>query len=198
MVGPDWPNKGEIDILEGVNEQATNAITLHTNAGCSVGDTSAFNGKVKTKNCDVKASGQDENAGCGVEQSDPKSYGAGLNNNGGGVFATEWTSDFIQVFWWPKGSVPKDALGDAPNPSGWGKPAAKWAKSGCDIDSHFKNQQLVFDTTFCGDWAGNTWSTSSCKSKAATCNAFVQNNPQAFTNAYCKSIYHRQGSKAVP
>ncbi|KAG5640368.1 hypothetical protein DXG03_008893, partial [Asterophora parasitica] len=31
-VGGDWPNQGEIDILEGVNDQGPNAATLHTNA----------------------------------------------------------------------------------------------------------------------------------------------------------------------
>ncbi|KAF2634919.1 hypothetical protein P280DRAFT_554148 [Massarina eburnea CBS 473.64] len=185
MVGPDWPKSGEIDILEGVHEQDVNAFTLHTGAGCSIGkDVNIFSSIVKTKNCDVKASGQDENAGCGVSSQDKKSYGAGLNGAGGGVFATEWTADYIQIFFFPRGSVPKDALGDAPNPSTWGKPAAKWDKTGCDITKFFKNQQIVFDTTFCGDWAGNTWSTSSCKSKAATCNAFVQNNPSSFKNAY--------------
>jgi hypothetical protein len=42
----------------------------------------------------------------------------------------------------------------------------------------------VFDITFCGDWAGNVWSSSSCASKASTCNSYVQNNPSAFTDTY--------------
>lgn len=32
-VGDNWPHKGEIDILEGVNDKGPNAVTLHTNAG---------------------------------------------------------------------------------------------------------------------------------------------------------------------
>lgn len=133
---------------------------------------------------------------------DKKSYGKGLNDNGGGVFATEWTSDHIQVHFFPRGSVPSDVLGNAPNPSSWGKPAVKFEKSGCDINKFFKNQKIIFDTTFCGDWAGNTWSTSSCKSKAATCNAFVQNNPDAFKNAFwdvkALKVYTNDGSAAKP
>ena len=30
-----WPNNGEIDVLEGVDNQATNAMTLHTSSGCN-------------------------------------------------------------------------------------------------------------------------------------------------------------------
>lgn len=198
-VGPSWPNSGEIDIIEGVHEQEANAIALHTSPGCKVGNNlSAFTGSVKTPNCDVKAANQDANAGCGVDMKDKQSYGKGLNDNGGGVFATEWTSDHIQVFFFPREKVPKDVLGDSPNPSSWGKPAVKFEKSGCDFDKYFKNQKIIFDTTFCGDWAGNTWSTSSCKSKAATCNAFVQNNPDAFKNAFwdvkALKVYTNDGS----
>ncbi|KAG8702142.1 hypothetical protein FRC08_003671 [Ceratobasidium sp. 394] len=31
----NWPAKGEIDIIEGVNDQSPNAATLHTTAGCT-------------------------------------------------------------------------------------------------------------------------------------------------------------------
>ncbi|KAF2253269.1 glycoside hydrolase family 16 protein [Trematosphaeria pertusa] len=203
MVGPDWPNGGEIDVLEGVHEQETNAITLHTNSGCSIAtDGNAFAGDVSTSNCDVKAPNQDENAGCSIKQQSSKSYGAGLNGNGGGVYATEWTTDAISVYFFPRGEVPQDVLGDSPDPSGWGTPAARFASSSCNIEQHFKEQQIVFDTTFCGDWAGNTWSSSSCASKAATCNEYVQNNPEAFTDAFwtvnALKVYSNNGEAPQP
>lgn len=185
MFGPNWPHQGEIDILEGVHEQDTNALTLHTSTGCTVGsDTSIFSGSVETQNCDVKAEGQSDNAGCSIKSHDSKSYGAGLNDNGGGVYATEWTSDAISIWFFPRDSVPEGVTGDNPDPSTWGTPSAKWAKDSCDIDGIFKDLNIIFDTTFCGDWAGNTWSSSSCASKAPTCNDYVRDNPDAFTNAF--------------
>ena len=36
MVGPNWPGNGEIDIIEGVNDNAQNQMTLHTSPGCTV------------------------------------------------------------------------------------------------------------------------------------------------------------------
>ena len=59
----------------------------------------------------------------------------------------------------------------------------------------------VFDTTFCGDWAGNVWSIdSACSSQAPTCQSFVQNNPSAFTDAYwsVNSLKVYQSNGAAP
>lgn len=54
---------------------------------------------------------------------------------------------------------------------------------------HAKTKQLtytkVFDTNFCGDWAGNVWSTSAtCASLGPSCQNYVENNPAAFANFY--------------
>lgn len=111
-VGDSWPNGGEIDIVEGVNNQANAQYTLHTASGCNL-DTSfqkssnkkrhhrvargsstsnansisamAFTGKVLSTTCDANIN---SNTGCGIQDSDNKSLSAGLNNRGGGVFAT--------------------------------------------------------------------------------------------------------------
>lgn len=185
-VGPNWPHNGEIDILEGVHEQTNNGMTLHTGPGCQIGqDTSQFAGSLHTGNCDVAAEGQPANTGCSIEHPSTQSYGAGLNAIGGGVYATQWTADAISIYYFPRDSVPADVLGDSPNPSGWGKPAAKF-NGGCDIAQTFKQQQIVFDTTFCGQWAGSqgVWDSSSCSRKASTCVDFVRDNPQAFSEAY--------------
>ena len=168
MVGPNWPHGGEIDILEGVNDQTNNGMTLHTGPDCKIGpDTSIFAGEVTTPNCDVEAKDQNKNAGCSIEHPSKDSYGTGLNAIGGGVYATQWTAEAISVWYFPRNSVPKDALGESPNHDGWGIPAAKFT-GGCDIENMFKEQQIVFNNAFCGDWAGNAWDSGSCAKKAAT------------------------------
>nr|ANC68156.1 endo-beta-1,3-1,4-glucanase [Evansstolkia leycettana] len=183
MVGANWPNNGEIDIIEGVNQQTNNAMTLHTNEGCTI-DNSGFTGTLVTSNCWINAPGQSTNAGCSIDSTSSQSYGTGFNNAGGGVYATEWTSNGISIWFFPRGSIPADISSGSPDPSTWGTPAASFGGSGCDIDSHFGAQQIVFDTTFCGDWAGNVWSSGSCASLAGTCQDYVANNPSAFAEAY--------------
>ncbi|KAJ9602158.1 hypothetical protein H2200_013278 [Cladophialophora chaetospira] len=184
MLGPNWPVNGEIDIIEGVNSQSANAMTLHTNAGCSITSTGAFSGSLSTANCDVNAANQPANAGCSIASQDNSNYGNGFNANGGGVYATEWTSEAISIWFFPRGSIPSDISSGNPDPSNWGLPQGQFT-GGCDIDEHVKDQQLVFDVTFCGDWAGAVWSTdATCSPKASTCQSYVQNNPSAFQDTY--------------
>jgi hypothetical protein len=74
-VGPNWPSAGEIDIIEGVNNQATNQMTLHsgTSQSCSIAksnsSTDHFTGQVLGTNC---YSTQNADAGCGVEDTDTR------------------------------------------------------------------------------------------------------------------------------
>lgn len=184
--------------------QTTNGMTLHTLPGCHISkDSTAFSGKVSTENCDVAASEQAKNVGCTIKNPSSKSYGAGLNSIGGGVYATQWTSEAISIFFFPRDSVPADVLGDNPDPTGWGKPAARFSNSGCNISKMFKQQQIVFDTTFCGEWAGveSVWNASTCSKKASTCEEWVQNNPEAFTEAYWEinalKVYQDDGQAPV-
>jgi len=67
----------------------------------------------------------------------------------------------------------------------WGLPVVAFnGGSGCNIDYHFANHNIIFDTTFCGDWAGDAWGSSSCASKAGSCQGSVAGNPGEFVNAY--------------
>ncbi|KAI1613799.1 endo-1,3(4)-beta-glucanase [Exophiala viscosa] len=183
-VGPNWPNSGEIDIIEGVNSQVGDSMALHTGSGCSITNNGDFSGSITTPNCNVDASGQATNAGCQVLTSAADTYGTGFNNGEGGVYATEWTSSAITIWFFPRSSIPSDVSSGSPDPSGWGTPLSQF-QGGCDIDDFFEDHQIVFDTTFCGDWAGNVWTTdATCSSKASTCQDFVQNNPSAFVDAY--------------
>ncbi|PYH89905.1 hypothetical protein BO71DRAFT_388707 [Aspergillus ellipticus CBS 707.79] len=183
LLGSDWPNNGEIDIIEGVNLQSTNQMALHTSEGCTINKGTGFSGTLTTDNCYVYASDQSSNAGCSITAGSDKTYGTDFNSDGGGVYATEWTSEAISIYFFARGSIPSDISSGSPKPATWGTPIAKY-KGSCDIDDHFKGMQIIFDTTFCGDWAGDVWSSSTCASKASTCTDYVQNNPSAFKDAY--------------
>ncbi|KAF1992133.1 glycoside hydrolase family 16 protein, partial [Aulographum hederae CBS 113979] len=186
MVGPDWPNNGEIDIIEGVNSQQHNAMALHTGPGCSIANNHAFLGSIQTPNCDVNAPDQSMNAGCSIKTDDQSTYGDGFNSANGGVYATNWKPDSISVYHFDRASIPSDIKSGKPDPSKWGQPLAQFQGT-CDIANSFKQLQIVFDITFCGDWAGNVWSSdSTCSAKANTCNDFVSNNPSAFEDSHWK------------
>jgi len=175
-VGPNWPAGGEIDVIEGVNVNNNDQTTLHTNAGCSMAseDRSKFSGNLVNADCQG-------NTGCGITTGSG-SYGASFNSHQGGVFAMEWTSQFIQTFYWPRGSIPADVNSASPNPSSWGKPYAYFQEGGNCPSSHFHDHQIVFDLTFCGDWAGNVFA-QDCPGKGS-CTDYVKNNPAAFKDAY--------------
>ncbi|KAF4311234.1 Glycoside hydrolase family 16 [Botryosphaeria dothidea] len=195
----DWPAGGEIDILEGTNSQTANQMTLHTAQGCSIASSGAMAGSVDTTDCYAYAT--DDNTGCAIKDSESSTYST-FNQNGGGVFATEIdpTSNKIQVWYFDRNSIPEDITNGSPDPTSWGQPRALFS-GGCQISSHFKDLNIVFDTTFCGDWAGNAWSTdSTCSAKASTCEDYVQNNPEAFKDAYWSikslKVYSSSGSGA--
>jgi hypothetical protein len=62
--GANWPNNGEIDILESHNHGSHgNEMSLHTTGGCSMDGERRQSGMVLEGNCDI---GADGNAGCGV------------------------------------------------------------------------------------------------------------------------------------
>jgi hypothetical protein len=189
--GPDWPNNGEIDIIEGVNEQNVNYMTIHVGAQCSV--TAAGTGLLQPFSTDCDAS-DNGNAGCSFHDTDTNSYGTGFNNNGGGIFAMEWTSSGVSIWRWYHGSAPGDVLADNPDPSNWGPPSANWGSdSTCDWASIMNQHNLVFDTTFCGSWAGAVYD-----GPGSSCTDYVANNPGAFQGAYwgvnALKVYQQSGN----
>ena len=198
LLGPNWPNSGEVDIIEGVNSATTNQMTLHSTSGCTITRNGLSSGNILGTNCDVAATG---NQGCSIATSNTQTYGAGFNAANGGVYATEWTSDFISIWFFPRNAIPSDITAGTPNPDNWGLALAQF--SGCDLDRYFVNQQIIFDTTFCGDWASAVWSTDPvCSQKASTCIDYVQNNPGDFTDAYWGinglKVYQDNGAAAPP
>ncbi|ETW87676.1 glycoside hydrolase family 16 protein [Heterobasidion irregulare TC 32-1] len=193
--GPNWPNGGEIDIVEGVNDYTNNQATIHTNSGCSLPSSNltslAITGTVVGgTNCAALETG---NQGCGVRAANVNSFGAAFNNIGGGVYAMLWDDDGVSVYFFPRSSIPADITAGAPQPNGWGLPMAQWPASSCNPSTFFHDHSAIFDTTLCGDWASGVWSSTgvpgqeqSCAQRTgvATCEDFVRNNGAALQQAY--------------
>lgn len=91
----NWPNGGEIDVLESVNRATANQMTLHTNDGCIQESTVTQFGKQSGTNCSAGANG-DPSVGCTVVETRPNSFGEGFNDNGGGVWATQFDATGIK------------------------------------------------------------------------------------------------------
>ncbi|KAH6660034.1 glycoside hydrolase family 16 protein [Truncatella angustata] len=166
-----WPNSGEIDIIEGVNSVTSTTMTLHTSAGCSFsqGDCNAGNG----------------NTGCPQPTNNTQTFGSGFNAIGGGVYAVEWTSEAISIWFFPRAAIPSDVTSGSPDPTNWGMAASTFSGSGCNIDDHFQEHTIVFNVDFCGDWAGKVWSTDkTCSALASTCQEYVAANAGDFQEAY--------------
>jgi len=191
LVGPNWPNSGEIDIIEGINLFTTVHTTLHTSNGCSMAreSPSLFSGSWANSthgpatNCYINAPGQSGNEGCSIIGL-PNTYGAPFNSENGGVYATEWNSTVIRMYFFPRNRIPSDITSKSPNPSGWGKPYAWFTLGGDCPSNHFVNQNIVINLTFCGDWAGAAFN-GDCGSRFGNnCGDFVRNNPGDFKEAY--------------
>jgi hypothetical protein len=188
MFGPNWPSSGEIDIIEGVNTQQSNAVTLHTSPGCTMTNTGALPSS-KLANADCQGT-----QGCGQQTSAANNYGAGFNAAGGGVYALEWTSDHIAVWFFARGDPAVARLlnasssgsnSTAPDPATFGQPAARFVGDSCNIDDHFVNNNLVFNIDLCGSWAGQVWNQDpTCSKLAPTCSQYVAQHPEAFAEAY--------------
>ena len=88
----NYPNDGEIDIIENINENTVNLESLHTNAGCSLVKAEQGGPLNDDGVCDNNYSNQPSQypkQGCGVNDDSPAnqpSYGTPFNNQGGGVY----------------------------------------------------------------------------------------------------------------
>ncbi|KAF4628552.1 hypothetical protein G7Y89_g9596 [Cudoniella acicularis] len=189
-------NNGEIDIFESFSDTPHNYMTLHTtnpSLNCTFNPPdNSETGRVDngTTDCNLHTDQPNQNYdGCSIRAPDG-SYGDALNQNGV-VYAMEWTSAHIRIWYWPGGTVPSDITNGNPNPAGWGMPAGNFDTTNggnCDLDANFLSQGVWFDITFCGmEAGGDAWSSygdCAAKTGVATCEDYVRNNPSAFTSAY--------------
>ncbi|KZO97623.1 glycoside hydrolase family 16 protein [Calocera viscosa TUFC12733] len=180
-----WPLGGEIDIVEGVNLNPLNQMTLHTGPGCAPNTSASdYTGQQLGTTC---PSSDGANAGCGFLDRSNTSYGAGLNAAGGGVFAMHWDGGGVSIWHWTHDEQPCDLadLSGSPDPSGWGTPAAAWVANGCSPYTYLTDHQAIIETTLCGDWANSNYAAAGCP---GTCSDAVM-DPSNFNDAYWQINY---------
>lgn len=107
----------------------------------------------------------------------------------------DWTSSYIRIYFFPRSAIPSDITNGAPDPTKWGTPQANFVTQSCDLDAKIQNQRIVFNTNFCGDYAGNVFNyvlnQDTCRVDTGyandadlhVCEKYVAANPTAFTNA---------------
>ncbi|KAI9822580.1 MAG: hypothetical protein M1827_000299 [Pycnora praestabilis] len=188
----NWPMNGEIDVVEAVNTAtAGNQMTLHTTKGCTMKAKRKESGKALTNNC---WNGTDDNAGCGV-QGATDTYGQALNKNRGGVYALEWRTAGIRIWFFPRASIPSNIStftstsasntnSITPDPSVWGEPLADFPSTDCSISNHFRNQSIIANIDLCGDWAGQAKYFTEEAGCPGTCESLVTSNATGFDEAY--------------
>ncbi|THV04929.1 glycoside hydrolase family 16 protein [Dendrothele bispora CBS 962.96] len=179
-----WPYNGEIDIIEGVHDNVHNQVAWHTGGGCYLTQNANFTGSITQLNGEdnlfCKSDDNfNDNSGCAITEWSRSSYGPDFDRQGGGVFAMKWDENGIAVWSFFRAAVPGDVYTGSPNPSNWGTPSANLSPEGCNITQYFANHSIIFDITFCGDWAGNSYATSECP---GTCPERLQ-DPANFVNA---------------
>ncbi|KXN90001.1 putative glycosidase C21B10.07 [Leucoagaricus sp. SymC.cos] len=161
----NWPYTGEVDIIEGVHDNEHNQVAFHTAPGCLLNPNATFTGTVVTR--DGQNSTQcngliNDNSGCAIVEWSRASYGPFFDSQGGGVFAMKWDDEGIAVWSFYRQAIPTDINQGSPDPSKWGPPVAALDPAGCDINQYFANHSIIFDITFCGDWAGNSYASTTC------------------------------------
>ncbi|KAM6492062.1 glycoside hydrolase family 16 protein [Amanita muscaria] len=154
--GPNWPNDGEIDIIEGVNLMTSNNYALHTTSGCTVSAGGNMTGTLTNTNC---LSTYTNDQGCSILETNPNSFGGAFSNANGGVWATQIDVSGVYMWFWSRKDVPSSitsATSRSPiNIDGsWGTPSAAFPNTTCNFPQCFQPQQLILSTNICGDWAG--------------------------------------------
>lgn len=184
---PSWPQGGEIDTFEGVNQVTMNQMALHTQPGCTQVSPVQSSTLINSTDCSYLAN---SNQGCVVTNPTTQSYGAAFASAGGGVFVTEFAASGISIWFFTRSQVPSSLTSSATNidTSTLGTPVANWPNGGCSTQQFFEPQNLIFDITLCGDFAGNPATFN--QTCSGTCYTdFVIGPPSTYDNAYFEINY---------
>ncbi|KAI1778313.1 glycoside hydrolase family 16 protein [Hypoxylon cercidicola] len=183
--GEPWPTKGEIDIYENWNDLNFNRHTAHVDAPSVVGDckivSDGMTSTIDSPNCYDFANGQAEYQGCSASKTS-STFGSST----GGVYALEWTSDYLKIWEWSHLLAPSDVTLGKPSPNLlWGTPSFVIKK--CDIEKAFKDMKMVLNIDFCAV-AGQTDKWASCKASTGydTCTKYVAKKASDFSDVNFK------------
>lgn len=150
--GPNWPEGGEIDIMEGVHLQKTNQVALHSEGdGCYASKDVSMTGSLAYENCSISSNSA---SGCIVTDPNTNSYGADFASAGGGVYVAEFADQYIKVWFLTRSAVPEGVTKDAKSidTASLGEPLAYYPRTTCDFPKYFGEQTLTIDITLCGTW----------------------------------------------
>jgi hypothetical protein len=196
--GQVWPQQGEIDIIENVNLATDNRFSLHVGVDdCNQPISAASNqtGTITTpdgniSNCTVTPTTGQNTVGCVVTETKSNSFGSGFAGQGGGVFAMQWDTDGIAMWYFARGSVPSNiGISSSPDPTTWGNASAWYPASGCNPSTSFGPQIITLYIDICGAFAGDASTfASTCSSVAPNCSALVD-DPTNYANAFWSINY---------
>ncbi|KAF2186909.1 glycoside hydrolase family 16 protein, partial [Zopfia rhizophila CBS 207.26] len=190
----DWPEDGEIDVIEGSNDGTRNVAALHAAGDCIVpGDVSQT---AIWKNTDCNANHRrmrDDIPGYSLMQLE--------------VYTMEWTRESIKIWFFPSALIPYSLTFPSSyypsyshtDLSTWAPPSASFSGPySFSFGDKFFNHTIVIDITFCGGWAGGSYGKTipicpklEGASAQDSCKTFVENNRQAFVEAYWGIRSHR-------
>ncbi|KIK98984.1 glycoside hydrolase family 16 protein [Paxillus rubicundulus Ve08.2h10] len=184
-----WPQGGEIDTFEGVNLQTNNQMSLHTEPGCTQVSPNETSTLVTSTNCAYDAN---SNQGCIVQDPSTTSFGAGFAGPGGGAYVTEFATTGISIWFFERSQIPSTLANNESiiDTATFGTPVGNWPSTGCNVQEFFQPQQLIFDITLCGDFAGNAAIFNQTCSGVCY-NDYVIGSPSNYNNAYFEIGYVR-------
>ena len=96
----------------------------------------------------------------------------------------------MSLWFFGRKDIPQGLLGDKPKPPLDIKPMGRYHTSEQDCPAgHFNQQQMIFDITLCGQWAGREFLNAGCgqalhgQTSYEACDAYVGANPSAFSES---------------
>ncbi|KAI9207508.1 concanavalin A-like lectin/glucanase domain-containing protein [Polychytrium aggregatum] len=179
----------EIDVMETINLRQKSEHNLFSGKGCYASPDRQQLGTAMGTDCDAtKPRVQGTVYGC-ENEGDPNAGGIGpaFNANGGGVYAMNLDARALNLYFFPRSSVPADIAAGTPNPGSWTvEPTINFPFDCCSPD-YFDKMTMVINTNFCGSWIALGTDQATCPmmtADPAACSAYVGANPSSLGEAY--------------